>query len=60
MYKVVLMLKTETSLSGTNTERLTNNSISSMLTNGRVNQLRDNSIRDSVSTLKDHSTLLLK
>jgi hypothetical protein len=60
MYKVVLMLKTETSLSGTNTERLTNNSISSMLTNGRVNQLRDNSIRDSVSTLKYHSTLLLK
>jgi hypothetical protein len=51
------MLKTETSLHGTDMLRSTNNLISSMLTNGNVIQERVNSTRDSVSTLKEHSTL---
>jgi hypothetical protein len=57
-FKVELMLKTETSwLIAKTTKLSTNNGISSMLINGRENQLRDNSIRDSVSTLREISTL---
>jgi hypothetical protein len=57
MFKVDLIKRTETSLLTTSMERLTNNLMSYMLMNGRVNQPRDNSIQDSDSMLKDHSTL---
>jgi uncharacterized protein YjcR len=56
-FKVELMLKTETLLSETKTTKSTNNGMSSMLINGRENQLRDNSIRDSDSMLREISTL---
>jgi len=53
------MLKTETSRSMLNTVESTNSGTSSMLMNGRENQLRDNSMRSSVSMLKEISTLFL-
>jgi hypothetical protein len=53
------MLKTETSLSGTDIRDSTNNGTSSMLMNTQRNQRRENSTRTSVSMLKDHSTLSL-
>jgi hypothetical protein len=57
-FKVELTLKTETLLQVIETTMLsTNNGISSTLINGRENQLRVNSIRDSVSMLKETSTL---
>jgi len=49
------MLRTEILVSIPRTTRSTNNGISSMLTNGRVNQLRDNSMRDLDSMLKETS-----
>jgi hypothetical protein len=58
MFKVELIMKTEISSPTRNTERLTNNSISSTRTNGRVNQPRDNSTKTSVFMLKEISTLL--
>jgi hypothetical protein len=56
-FKVDKILKTETSLPGRDTERSTSNSISFMLIKSNVLQERVNSTRDSVSTLKEHSTL---
>jgi len=53
------MLKTETSRSMLNTVESTNSGTSSMLMNGRENQLRVNSMRNSVSLLKEISTLFL-
>jgi len=51
------MLRAETSLYGPNTRDSTNNGTSSMLMNIQMNQERENSMRDSDSTSKDHSTL---
>jgi hypothetical protein len=52
---VTLMLNRETLKSIQNTEESTNNGTSSMLTNGKVNQEKENSTKTSVSMLKDHS-----
>jgi hypothetical protein len=57
MFKVELIKKIDTSLLTTDTERLTSNSMSSMLMNGRENQPRDNSHQIMVSTLTEPSTL---
>jgi hypothetical protein len=54
--RVDSIMKTETSLSETETIRSTNNGILFTLMNGRENQLRDNSTRDSDSMLKETST----
>jgi hypothetical protein len=59
MFKEMLMLKTETSLPTRNTEDSTSNGTLSMLTNGRVNQSKENSMKNSASMSKDHSTLSL-
>ena len=56
MSKVELMPKTDTSLPTTDTERSTNNSMLSMLTNGRAIQRRVNSTKSTDSTLKETST----
>jgi len=55
--KEMLMLKIETSLFTTLMEESTNNGISFMLMNGRVNLERENLTKSSVSMLKDHSML---
>jgi hypothetical protein len=60
MFKAMLMLKTETLLFTTNTERSTNNGTLSMLTNTQRSQRRVNSTRTSVSMLRDLSTLSQK
>ena len=57
MFTELLILKTETSLSGTDIRDLTNNGTSSTLTNTQRNQRRENSTRNSDSMFKDHSTL---
>ena len=49
------MLRTQTSKFTTSMEELTSNGISSMLMNGRVNQAKVSSMKNSVSMLKDHS-----
>jgi len=54
-----LMLRIETSLPIRNMERSTNNGTSSMLMNIKMSQVRENSMRNSDSTSKDHSTLSL-
>jgi hypothetical protein len=56
MSKVELMMKTETSLPTRDTERSTNSSMLFMLTNGRVNQPRDNSTSSSDFTLTEPSS----
>jgi hypothetical protein len=60
MFQEAKMLKTKTSLSGTNMAESTSNGMLSTLTNGRVNQRRENSTKTSVFMLRDHSTLFLK
>jgi hypothetical protein len=57
MYKVVLMLKIETSLYTRRTERSTRDGKLSMLMSMRRSQLRDNSTRSSDFTLRETSTL---
>jgi hypothetical protein len=56
MFQEAKMLKTKTSLSGTNMAESTSNGMLSTLTNGRVNQRRENSTKTSVFMLRDHST----
>jgi hypothetical protein len=60
MFKVLLMLKTETLLFTPNMERSTNNGILSTLINTQKSQRRVSSTKTSVSMLKDHSTLSQK
>jgi hypothetical protein len=56
---VTLMLNRETLKSIQSMEESTNNGTLSILTNGRENQERENSMKNLDSTLKDHSTLFL-
>jgi hypothetical protein len=58
-FQVDLTMKTEISLLKIRMERFTNNGRSSMLTSMKKNQPRDNSIRSSVSMLKETSMLSL-
>jgi hypothetical protein len=51
------MLKTETSLSGTDIRDSTNNGTSSMLMNTQRSQRKENLTNNSASMLKDHSIL---
>lgn len=53
------MLRTKTSKYIPNMEESTNNGILSMLTNGKVNQERESSMKNSVYMLKDHFMLSL-
>jgi len=53
------MLRTKISKSKINMEESTNNGISSMLTNGKVNQEKENSMKNLVYTSKDLSMLFL-
>jgi hypothetical protein len=55
--KEAMTMRTETLVSTIETTRSTSNGILSTLINGRVNQPRVNSTRDSVFTLKEISTL---
>jgi hypothetical protein len=59
-FKVILILNKETSLWVTKELLSINNGISFMLTNGRENQERVNSMKTSVSTLKETSILSQK
>jgi hypothetical protein len=56
-FKEMLMQKTETLWSTIKELQSINNGISSMQMNGRENQERVNSMKTSVSMLKDHSIL---
>jgi hypothetical protein len=58
MFKEELIKRTETLLLITDMERLTSNSMSSMLTNGRVHQRRESSTKSSDSMFKETSTSL--
>jgi hypothetical protein len=53
--KEAMIQRTETSLFIQNKEESINNGILSMPTNGRENQLKDSSTRDSVSMLREIS-----
>lgn len=55
MYQEALIQKIEISLLIQNMERLTNNGTSFMLMNGRENQAKENTVKDSVSMLKEIS-----
>jgi len=57
MSMVDKMLRTETSLYGPSTVDSTRNGTLFMLMNIQMSQERENSMRDSDSTSKDHSTL---
>jgi hypothetical protein len=57
--KEMLTKKTETSESTMETMDSINNGTSSTLTNGKVNQEKENLTKSSDFTLKDHSTLFL-
>jgi hypothetical protein len=59
MSKVELMMKIETSLLTIDMERSTSNLILFIRINGRVNQLRDNSTKTSVSMLIEPSSSFL-
>jgi len=59
MSQVLLTKRTETSRDKTNMEELTNNGTSFTLTNGKVNQEKENSMKTSVSMLRETSTLYL-
>jgi hypothetical protein len=54
-FKEILILKTETFKLPIRMEILTNNGTSSMLMNGKENQEKESSTKNSDSMLKDHS-----
>jgi hypothetical protein len=60
MSQEVKMTRTETSLLGTDTTVSTNNGTSSTPMNTQLNQSRENTMKTSVSMLKETSTLYLR